>query len=43
MDYNWKDLLEKEKKAKHLLTGLTIHRLTGRIEVIQMLNKLNSY
>ena len=27
---------------KHLLTRLTIHRLAGRKEIMQMLNKLNS-
>ena len=36
MDCNWEDLLKKEKNAKHLLTGLKIHRLTGRKEVEQM-------
>ena len=34
--------IEKRKNAKHLLTGLTSHKLTGRKEVVQMLNKLNS-
>ena len=39
---DWEALLKKEKNAKHLLTGMTIHRLTRRNKVVQMLNKLNS-
>ena len=37
---NWEALLKKEKNAKHLLTGLTTYRLTGRKEVVKVLNKL---
>ena len=42
MACSWEALLKKEKNTRPLLTGLTIHRLTGRKEVVQMLNKLNS-
>ena len=41
MSCDWEALLKKEKNVKHLLTGLIIHRLTGRKEVVQMLNRLN--
>ena len=42
MTCDWEALLKKEKNSKHLLTGLAIHTLTGKREVVQMLNKLNS-
>ena len=38
---DWEGLLKKEKNTKHLFTGVTIHKLTGRKEVVQMLSKLN--
>ena len=42
MACDWENLLSKEKSAKQLITGLTVHRLTGRKDVIQMLHKLNT-
>ena len=42
MACDWEALLKQEKNAKHLLTGLVIHKLTGRKEVLQLLSKLNS-
>ena len=35
-----KHFLKMKKNAKHPLTGLKIHRLAGRKEVVQMLSKL---
>ena len=37
----WENLLTPGRNGKQLITGLAIHRLTGRKDVIQMLHKLN--
>ena len=44
MASDWEALLIPQKKnpKKQLVTGLKIHRLTGRKNVIQMLHKMNS-
>ena len=34
--------VNSSKDPKQLVTGLTIHRLTGRKDVIQMLHKMSS-
>ena len=41
MAFDWENLLTPGRNGKQLITGLTIHRLTGRKDVIQMLHKLN--
>ena len=42
MASDWEALLIPQKNPKQLLTGLAMHRLTGRKDVIQMLHKMNS-
>ena len=42
MASDWEALLIPQKNPKLLLTGLAMHRLTGRKDVIQMLHKMNS-
>ena len=41
MACDWENLLTLGRNGKQLIAGLTIHRLTGRKDVIQMLHKLN--
>ena len=39
MASDWKKIISGRKSAKQLITGLTIHRLTGREDVIQLLHE----
>ena len=41
MTYALENLLTPGRNGEQLITGLAIHRLTGRKDVIQMLHKLN--
>ena len=40
MACDWQNLLTPGRNGKQLITGLTIHRVTGRKDFIQMLHKL---
>ena len=41
MTYALENLLTPGRNGQQLITGLAVHRLTGRKDVIQMLHKLN--
>ena len=41
MACDWENLLTPGRNGKQLITGLTIHHLTGRKDVIQILHKQN--
>ena len=42
MASDWESLITKEKSVKQLVTGAVIHRLTGRKDVVTILNKFNN-
>ena len=42
MASDWESLITKEKFVKQLVTGSVIHRLTGRKDVVTILNKFNN-